>query len=62
MMPLQRYQDWLLRTRVENVQSIVQNRLVVDPNRVNIRDILDPNAARLVRTLPGANPSDANLP
>ena len=62
MMPLQRYQDWLLRTRVENVQSIVQNRLVVDPNRVNIRDILDPNAARLVRTLPGANPSDAILP
>tara|TARA_R110000772_G_scaffold70673_4_gene155295 strand:- start:8925 stop:11102 length:2178 start_codon:yes stop_codon:yes gene_type:complete len=62
MMPLQRYQDWLLRTRVENVQSIVQNRLVVDPNRVNIRDILDPNAARLIRTLPGANPSDAILP
>lgn len=62
MMPLQRYQDWLLRTRVENVQSIVQNRLVVDPNRVNIRDILDPNSARLIRTLPGANPSDAILP
>lgn len=62
LMPLQRYQDWLLRTRVENVQSIVQNRLVVDPNRVNIKDILDPNAARLVRTLPGANPGDAILP
>ena len=28
----------------------------------NIRDILDPNAARLIRTLPGANPSDAILP
>jgi hypothetical protein len=62
LMPLQRYQDWLLRTRVENVQSIVQNRLVVDPNRVNIKDILDPNSARLVRTLPGANPGDAILP
>lgn len=62
LMPLQRYQDWLLRTRVENVQSIVQNRLVVDPNRVNIRDILDPNSARLIRTLPGSNPSDALLP
>tara|TARA_R100001594_G_scaffold32864_3_gene61059 strand:+ start:7949 stop:10192 length:2244 start_codon:yes stop_codon:yes gene_type:complete len=62
LMPLQRYQDWLLRTRVENVQSIVQNRLVVDPNRVNIRDILDPNAARLIRTLPGSNPSEALMP
>ena len=62
LMPLQRYQDWLLRTRVENVQSIVQNRLVVDPNRVNIRDILDPNSARLIRTLPGSNPSDAVMP
>jgi len=62
MMPLQRYQDWLIRTRVENVQSIVQNRLVVDPNRVNIRDILDPNSARLIRTLPGSNPSDALMP
>lgn len=62
LMPLQRFQDWLLRTRVENVQSIVQARVIADPSRVNIRDILYPNAARLVRTLPGANPKDALLP
>ncbi len=62
LMPLQKYQDWLLRTRVENVQSIVQNRLVVDPNRINVKDILDPNSARLIRTLPGSNPSEAMLP
>ena len=62
LMPLQRYQDWLLRTRVENVQSIVQNRLVVDPNRINVKDILNPNSARLIRTLPGSNPSDALMP
>lgn len=62
MMPLQRFQDWLLRSRVENVQTIVQSRLIVDPTRININDILVPNSARLVRTLPGANPKDAMIP
>lgn len=59
MMPLQRFQDWLLRARVENVQAIIANRLVADPTKVNINDILTPNAARLIRTLPGQDPNTA---
>jgi hypothetical protein len=62
LMPLQRFQDWLLRSRVENVQSIIQARLIVDPNRVHIGDILEPNSARMIRALPGVNPKDAILP
>src|SRR5690606_28966560 len=59
MMPLQRFQDWLLRARVDNVQNLIQGRMIADPTRININDILNPNAARLVRTLPGADPSGA---
>ena len=55
MIPLQRFQDWLLRARVENIQSMVQNRLVADPAKINIRDILDPDGTRLIRALPGAD-------
>lgn len=62
MMPLQRFQDWLIRARVENVQSIIQARLIVDPNRIHMADILEPNAARMVRTLPGVSPKDAIMP
>lgn len=60
--PLQRFQDWLLRARVENVQAMVQSRTVVDPSKINIVDLLKPNSARLVRALPGQNPKDAFLP
>lgn len=62
MMPLQRFQDWLIRSRVENIQSIIQSRLIIDPNRIHMGDILEPNAARMVRTLPGVSPKDAILP
>lgn len=62
MMPLQRFQDWLLRARVDNVQNLIQGRMVVDPQRINVGDILNPNAARLIRTLPGADPQGAVLP
>lgn len=62
MMPLQRFQDWLIRSRVENIQSIIQSRLIIDPNRVHMADILEPNAARMIRTLPGVSPKDAILP
>lgn len=55
LMPLQRFQDWLLRSRVENVQSIIQTRIVADPTKININDVLRPNAARLIRMLPGGN-------
>lgn len=60
--PLQRFQDWLLRARVENVQAMVQSRLVVDPSKINIVDLLKPNSARLIRTLPGQNAKEATFP
>lgn len=62
MMPLQRFQDWLIRARIENVQSIIQARLIIDPNRIHMGDVLEPNAARMIRTLPGVSPKDAILP
>lgn len=62
LMSLQRFQDWLIRARVDNVQTVVQNRLVVDPTRINIMDILRPNNARTIRTLPGQPAKDAIVP
>lgn len=62
IMPLQRFQDWLLRSRVENVQALIQSRLIVDPSKVNVLDILQPNAARLIRTLAGQNPKEGVMP
>lgn len=62
VMPLQRFQDWLIRARIENVQTVVQNRLVADPTRINLMDILKPNAAKVIRTLPGQTPKDAVFP
>lgn len=60
--PLQRYQDWLLRARVENVQSMVANRLIVDPHRIMLQDIINPNSARVIRSMPGADIGNAVLP
>lgn len=62
IMPLQRFQDWLLRSRVENVQALIQSRLIVDPSKINVLDILQPNAARLIRTLAGQNPKEGVMP
>ncbi|NDD54611.1 hypothetical protein EBZ39_12175 [bacterium] len=62
MMPMQRFQDWLLRSRVENVQAVITNRVVVDPLRINMMDLTDPNPQRFIRTLPGADPAGAINP
>lgn len=62
MMPMQRFQDWLLRARVENVQSVITNRVVVDPLRINMMDLMDPNPAKFIRTMPGADPNGAINP
>jgi hypothetical protein len=60
--PLQRFQDWLLRARVENTQNLIRGRMIADPTKVMIDDILNPNTARLIRALPGADLKSALLP
>ena len=60
--PLQRFQDWLLRARVENTQNLIRGRMLVDPTKVMIDDILNPNTARLIRALPGADLKTALQP
>jgi len=60
--PLQRFQDWLLRARVENTQNLIRGRMIADPTKVMIDDILNPNTARLIRALPGADLKTALLP
>jgi len=61
-MPLQRFQDWLLRARVENTQNLIRGRMIADPTKVMVDDILNPNTARLIRALPGADLKGAVLP
>ena len=60
--PLQRFQDWLLRARVENTQNLIRGRMIADPTKIMIDDILNPNTARLIRALPGADIKSALLP
>ena len=61
-MPLQRFQDWLLRARVENTQNLIRGRMIVDPTKIMVDDILNPNTARLVRALPGVDVNTALKP
>lgn len=46
---LQDLMNWLYNSRMANVRSWLMNRAVVDPSAVDIRDIIKPNPAGLIR-------------
>lgn len=66
LLPLHDIATWLMRSRIDNVQSALSNLIFVDPTQVNIPDLIDRNPYGLVRTLPGVKPGDgvfvANVP
>lgn len=52
--PLQNVMTWLINTHFFNVRKALNEQFVVDPSRVVMRDITDPNAGKLIRLKPSA--------
>ena len=66
LLPLHDIATWLLRSRIDNVQSAMNNLIFVDPTRVAVSDLIDRNPWGVVRSLPGHEPGEgvyiANIP
>jgi hypothetical protein len=58
LMPLHELGTWLLRSRVDNVQSALNNLVFADPTKVAIHDLINRNPWGVVRTLPGSKPNE----
>lgn len=46
---LQTTLDWLVNSHIQNVRKSINDMLVVDPSLININDLLDPGAGKLIR-------------
>lgn len=58
LLPLHELGTWLLRSRVDNVQSALNNLIFADPTRVAIHDLINRNPWGVVRTMPGTKPGE----
>lgn len=56
--PLADHLTFLFNSHMANVRKAVNDQLLVDPSRIDIRDILDPNAGSIIRLLPSAYGTD----
>jgi hypothetical protein len=56
--PVQNTVDWLINTHFYNVRASLNDRWVVDPSRVVLKDALDPLPGKLIRLRPEAYGSD----
>lgn len=61
MNPLQDTLTWLLNSHMHNVRKTLNDQFVVDPSRVVMKDLTDPNAGRLIRLKPDYYGTDARL-
>lgn len=52
MEPISQHISWLYNSHIENVRASLNNQLIVDPDRVNIDDILSPSAGKIIRLRP----------
>lgn len=46
---LQNHLSWLFNSHMENVRKVLNDMLIVDPSRVNINDLKEPEPGKLVR-------------
>ena len=56
--PLSAHISFLFNSHMANVRKAINDMLVVDPSRVDIRDLIDPNPGKLIRLLPEAYGTD----
>jgi hypothetical protein len=58
LMPLHELGNWMLRSRIDNVQAALNNLIFADPTRVSIHDLINRNPWGVVRAMPGTKPGD----
>jgi len=56
--PLNDTMTWLFNTHFFNVRKTLNDQLIVDPSRVVMKDLTDPNPGRLIRLRPEAYGTD----
>lgn len=56
--PLQDVMSWLVNSHIENVRSVMNNMFLVDPSKVEMKDILRPEPAKVIRLKRSAFSSD----
>ena len=54
--------DWLLNSHFYNVRAALNNKVVVDPSRVVMKDLLSPLPGGVIRLKPEAYGTDTRLP
>jgi hypothetical protein len=54
--------DWLLNSHFYNVRAALNNKVVVDPSRVVMKDLLNPLPGGVIRLKPEAYGTDTRLP
>jgi hypothetical protein len=59
--PVQNTIDWLVNTHFYNVRASLNDRWVVDPSRVVMKDVLDPLPGKIIRLRPEAYGTDPQL-
>lgn len=57
--PVQNTVDWLVNSHFFNVRAVLNNKLIVDPSRLVMKDVLDPLPGGVVRMKPEAYGTDA---
>lgn len=61
MKPLNDTLTWLINTHFYNVRKALNDQFVVDPSKVVMKDLTDPNPGRLIRLKPAAYGTDTRL-
>lgn len=59
--PVQNTVDWLFNAHFYNIRASLNDRFVVDPSRVVMKDILDPSPGKVIRLRPEAYGTDTRL-
>jgi hypothetical protein len=56
--PLNQTMEWLFNSHFYNVRAALNNMFLVDPSKINVRDMEDPEPGRLIRLKPAAYGQD----
>ena len=59
--PIQHTIDWLINSHFYNVRAALNNKFIVDPSRVIMKDVLNPLPGGIVRVKPEAYGTDTKL-
>lgn len=59
--PIQNTVDWLINSHFYNIRAALNNRVVVDPSRVVMKDLLDPLPGGIIRLKPEGFGTDSRL-